>query len=483
MLLGTSTLALVTACASIVGLDSSDPASNASHSNEAGTSSGDAGGGVTGDGDIQTPEGIIISPAVLSFTFNCGAPSTAAITIKNDGDEDQPYTAQISNSSNFAIQDAPDGGSVSGTVKAHDKVVVNITAAGVEPGSVSADVEVSAGSTATSVGISGEINGASLRVEPSPIDFGPVLAGAQSAPVTATFSNSGNLPLTITSVTQSGSDFVLPTAPISVPAGGTATGLFALNPGVVGEVSGSVSLVLDTVLCSGTTPIVSLKGKRTNDTVTLSPTALDLGMADCLSTPGTSNQRTVTLSNYNDSPLGYTTSLPEGSRFTIVSGGSGPAPAGDGNFSAGTSAIVVGLKPPGSYYGPADDILTVKPDGRDPVTVSLHALFTGADMKYDTNPVKFKGTGRHSIPLRNVGNATVCVNYKRSSGSTSIYTENDGDTFAGGALDDVGVYVDYYYYSTYQAKVSITHERCGGSTPSAPFCNPPPTLDVTASKY
>lgn len=468
-------------CASIVRLDGIGPSSETNGDGGSPDDPGDS-STVTADGSITTTDGITITPASLNLAFNCGSHSSADITIANDSDTAQTYEVDVPADANFTLDGGVDGG-LSGSVAPHTKAFVTVVATAAAPGDIGADVRVRAGSTETSVAVTGSVNGAALAIAPPTLDFGNIHVGVESQNATATFSNAGNVPVTVTGFGGAGADqFVFPLS-ITVPANGSTTAAIQMIAGAnPGPLSATLAPTLSTPVCGGL-PSWTLTGNRVNDAVTVDPATLDFGQLDCLSTP--TAKLPVTLSNYDTTPLPYTASLKASSRFNIVSGASGTVVAGDGNQKAGTATITIGLNPPGSFYGDVPEQLTVTPMGKTPVMVNLHQLVTGADMQYQPpvngNSVSIRDTGRNSVPLKNVGNATVCVNYS-STGSSTISTENDGDVYGPGELGDVGVYFDPSWNdnSTHTGTVSIFLEQCPGRGKNAPFCNGPPQLAVTA---
>lgn len=107
-----------------------------------------------------------------------------------------------------------------------------------------------------------------------PIDFGNVLVGTTSAPITETCTNTGVGPVTITSVSIFGTGFALtgvPAVPQSLPSGGTFSFGITFTPPVVGPQSGSVS-VGETVESTGTI-ITSSVGLSGTGVAAVTPTA------------------------------------------------------------------------------------------------------------------------------------------------------------------------------------------------------------------
>jgi beta-propeller repeat-containing protein/HYDIN/CFA65/VesB family protein/ASPM-SPD-2-Hydin domain-containing protein len=145
---------------------------------------------------------------------------------------------------------------------------------------------------------------ATATVMPSSLKFPNQTVGTTSQSQTVTVSNTGAAPLTVTSVAvtgTNGADFAAASncnAPVAPSANCTISVTF--TPTGSGNRSGTLSIADNT---SGSPQTVSLTGKGTLSTVTLSPTSVLLGSQQVGTT---SPAQTVTLSNAGPGPVTIT---------------------------------------------------------------------------------------------------------------------------------------------------------------------------------
>jgi uncharacterized repeat protein (TIGR01451 family) len=145
-----------------------------------------------------------------------------------------------------------------------------------------------------------------VSLSPSSLAFGNQLVNTTSSTRSSTLTNSGNAPLTISSIGMTGangSDFVqsndCPIAPATLAAGATCTLNVSFTPAAIGARNAAVQVTDD---ASGTPHSLALSGtgQAPGPAVTLSPTSLAFGTRG---TGQTSPAQTVTLSNTGNGPL------------------------------------------------------------------------------------------------------------------------------------------------------------------------------------
>jgi len=159
-------------------------------------------------------------------------------------------------------------------------------------------------------------NTLSILLQPSPeatlsptsLSFSDQLVGTTSAPQAVTVTNTGNLPLTITSLTGSGDFAQTNTCGSSVAAGASCTISVTFAPTVPGTRTGAITITDD---APGGPHIVSLTGTGTAPAVRLSATSLTF-TGQLVTT--TSAAQTVTLTNTGNAALAIT-SLAAGGDF------------------------------------------------------------------------------------------------------------------------------------------------------------------------
>jgi hypothetical protein len=195
--------------------------------------------------------------------------------------------------------------------------------------------------------------------------------------------------------------------------------------------------VLTQTLC-GLPPVLTLKGRRVNSNVTLS--SGDFGKQNC--TPQAA-PRDIAVSNYSASPLTYTASLVNGSKFTLVSGATG-------NIAPGTAStptianIRVQPQPFGSNLAVIQEDLMVNisgiaaPEG-GPRKVPLKVDVRGAIVTITPQQLTgFFSTGNFfdtkSFTVDNTGNELIYLTwiFNRITGGAA-WTYNTPSSVAAGA--------------------------------------------------
>ncbi len=253
--------------------------------------------------------GVSLSPASLSFaTETVGAPSAAqTVTVTNTGTSAVAMTILKAgtNPGDFAETDNCSQSPLAGG----KSCVMNVTFNPTQTGSRSALLQISdsAPGSPQIVTLGGTAVQAAATLSPAgPINFGSVLAGTASAPVTVTVTNSGTAPAILTvnsaSVTDT-ADFASKNGcSAGVAAAGSCTLTLTFNPAAVaatapcGSTAGTKSTTLTILDNSPTSP----------QTIALSGTTMDY----CLALSGNASQTVAagTPATYNlvgDSVKGF----------------------------------------------------------------------------------------------------------------------------------------------------------------------------------
>jgi hypothetical protein len=467
------------ACASIVGLDDSDPASNTSNTNGA-----DLDGGITTEAGVSLSTGRVVFQKVA-----CGIAQTQ--TIKISSSSATPTAVQVSLPPDpvFSLEKAQNG-ALSFTLAPHATESFTIAAKNPVSGTSSADVLVKVGAEEHHILVSLETAGGNLSFDPASLDFGQIRLNATSERQKVVFRNDGTDKVKVTGFTGA-ADFAvvdsLPALPFDLEPGATVEKEVQMLPGATATALLSEDLVPTADgLCAGP-PKLTLKGQRLDAPFTVNPQAVDFGDLDC-GTPAPT-PKTITVSNYTakERPIALANTS---AAFTATASPGSLAAAPDPQHPT-TATVTISVPAPPQVPADYNDTLTVTVDGT-PITVPLHVRVRGA--LFDVSPPTLSlrrtsgasGTGKAT--LTNKGNVTACVKYTTSDttfisedfscNGYNCYITDDTDQVNAGTGTDWTV--KYFSGTTSTVTITANLARCGyGST--VPLCGPVPQLTVSSN--
>ena len=250
-----------------------------------------------------TGTAVSVSPASIAFgNQNLNTNSTAqVVTLTNLGSSTLSSIAISFTGSNTG--DFSQTNNCGTSRPANSTCTINVTFRPTVIGNRSATLRI-ANSDPTSpqqVALTGTGLGASASLSPTSVAFGSQAVNVTSAARVVTLQNTGNLALTITSITITGtnaSNFAQTnTCGTSVAAGSSCTISATFTPSSSGAKSASISIADS---ASGSPHTVSVSG--TGLTVTVSPSSLNFGSRSIFAS-GTSSPQTVTLTNVGTTTL------------------------------------------------------------------------------------------------------------------------------------------------------------------------------------
>jgi predicted lipoprotein with Yx(FWY)xxD motif len=193
-----------------------------------------------------TQTGFFASPASLQFgTVPTGSSGSLQTVITNGGTATETVTSVTGPTGPFSASGLPAGGT---TVKPGGSVTVTITfkptSATGDTGSLSITGSLGGTEATVSLGGTGETGQGTLSASPAAVSFGPVPLG-QQATQTATITDTGNLPMSISGFSAPAVPFGTPvpvSTGITLGAGDTAMLPVTFTPQSLGAVSGSYAL-------------------------------------------------------------------------------------------------------------------------------------------------------------------------------------------------------------------------------------------------
>lgn len=468
------------ACASIAGLEDSDPSVDAT------TPAPDADGGPTGhpvgDGSITTEAGVTITPTSIDFQRSvCGTQQSIQINITNAGETATTFSVTMPPSETFALEGADGNGAVTGPLAARAIASVTLKANSSKPGITSADVSVVVGTETTTLNAKLETRGAGIVFDPPAVDFGSIRENVPSSDTMVTVRNDGNDPITIQSFGNA-ADFATP-KDVTIAPGTSTSQPFKLNGGPAGGLLTENALPITSGEHCGPIPTLSLKGQRVNTNVLVSAAQLEFGSPVCNVAASSVPLQNVVITNYSTIAGAKFTVKPQGgSRFTY-STLTGNIPLAPSATNPSTGTVQIGIGSIGATPEDVTENLVITTEGAETKDwpVKLHFKVTGAVVSLGKSEVSLKDRTYTDVPISNSGNVTVCVDYSSDNSQVDIYEGNNdhsdrlnpGDKsqrltvafFNGSSTDNDG-------------NVTIKPISCGQGQPAAVVCNSMPSLIV-----
>jgi Abnormal spindle-like microcephaly-assoc'd, ASPM-SPD-2-Hydin len=265
---------------------------------------------LSGTGTTPAPV-VSLNPTSLAFgTQQTGTTSAAqTITVTNSGNADLTISSiglSGGNTGDFGqTNTCPLSPS---TLAANSSCTISVTFSPAATGSRSASVSIAdnaAGSPQT-VAVSGTGTGPAVSLNPTSLTFASQTVNTTSAAQSVTLTNSGNAPLTISSIGITGTntgDFAqtttCPVSPSTLAVNGTCTIGVTFTPSATGSRSASVSIT-DNAADSPESVALSGTGIAPAPAVTLNPTSLAFGNQQ---TGTTSAAQSVTVTNSGTAAL------------------------------------------------------------------------------------------------------------------------------------------------------------------------------------
>ena len=296
-----------------------------------------------------------------------------------------------------------------------------------------------------------------VMLSPSSLNFGNQNLGTSSTPQSVTLTNSGEAPLSISSIVTSGDFSQTNTCPVggSLPTGSNCIITVTFTPSVLGSESGSVSI---TDNAPNNPQSVSLTGVGIAPLVTLSPTSLSFGNQPVGITSG---QQTSTLTNTGNATLMITsiqvTGINSGD-FAQSNNCGTSVPAGGG------CTITVTFTP--SVLGSESASVGITDNApNNPQSVPLTGAGVAALVTLSPTSLSFANqpvgitSGPQTSTLTNTGNATLMIGSIQVAGAnTADFAEinNCGTSVPAGGGCTITVNFTPSVLGSESASVSIT---------------------------
>ncbi len=281
---------------------------------------------------------VATTPLVQSLAFgsvNTGVTTAAqTVTVTNTGTASLIVSGVTTTDPQFAVAT-----NLCTTVPVAGSCTITVSFAPTATGPVAASLRIATNAVGSpsSVALSGTGLAPVATASPATLAFGSANTGTTTVSQAVTIGNSGNAPLTVSSIALTGTDpgsFTLtPTTCAPIPAGGTCTVNVAFRPTSSGAKSAAVTVTHNSDNLAGSTSSVALTGTGLAPTAAVTPATLAFGSV----TTGTvSTGQTITVSNTGNAPLTVTSIAVTGTNaanFTAT-------PTGCATVAAGGSCII-----------------------------------------------------------------------------------------------------------------------------------------------
>lgn len=257
---------------------------------------------------IQAPT-VVLTPNGLTFGLQQVGTTSAPqqVTLTNNGSQLLTFNS-IAASTGFTVSNNTCVSPIAAGANCTFDVSFAPTSAGATNGTLS--VTDNAAGSPHSIPLDGTGTQPDITLTPNPLDFGTQLVGTTSGSQTVTLRNSGNAPLTITSITPNGAEFAqsndCPTTPATIAVNGTCTFTITFTPSATGGRSGSITIAANTAAGTHT---LSLTGTGIQPGIQVNPTTLNFGNQ---SVGITSGVQSVTVTNNGSAPLTFSSITPSG---------------------------------------------------------------------------------------------------------------------------------------------------------------------------
>jgi hypothetical protein len=263
---------------------------------------------LTGTGVAQVIQ-LTANPTSATFgNVTVGSSGTQSVSVSNSGNSNLTISSITTSGTGFSGSGITVPVTLTPGQSSTYTVKFTPTVAGSASGQISFVSNASNSPTAVTLSATGVAQVLQLGANPTSVSFGNVVLG-NSASQTVTISNTGNVTVTISQVTTSGTGFSGSgvTVPLTLTPGQSANYTATFSPTSAGSASGQISFVSN---ASNSPTLVSLTGTGIGAQLTATPTTLnfnnvDVGASSTLSGTLTASGGTVTVSSATVTGTGY----------------------------------------------------------------------------------------------------------------------------------------------------------------------------------
>lgn len=282
-------------------------------------------------------------------------------------------------------------------------------------------------------------NTSTASLTPSSLTFATQVVKTNSAPQPATLTNTGNVPLTITSIAATAPFTETNNCGTSLAANASCTINVVFTPTKAGTQTGTLTV---TDGASNSPQTASLSG--TGTVLSITPTSLSFG-SQALNT--SSSPQTVTIVNEATASVAFSKISVTGtnaSSFLIQSNST--CPLGTGSLAAGASCTVVVVFDPQANGALSANITIVAAGGGSPHTVPMsgtggastgNATLTPSSFTFATQLIKTSSASQPAT-LTNTGSVAITISSIATTGPYS-QTNNCGTSLAANASCTINV--------------------------------------------
>ena len=312
-----------------------------------------------------------LTPLSLNFgNVTVGKQNSQSVTLTNTGNTALTVTQATLSNSQFSYS----GVTLPATLAAGQTISFSVSVTPTTVGTVSGTLTAQASNAPAPVAINLSANAISpqpqISLSSSSIDFGAVSIGSQASS-NLTVSNTGGADLTLSVLTQTGSEFSVSgiTTPKTVPAGQSVMLVSTFRPTTAGAATGSLTITSNDP--ANQTSNVALTGSGSTGAVgqlQASPANLSFGNV----ASGSSSAKQITLTNTGTAAVHISTIAPSGAGFS-ASGVTTPA-----TINASQAATLTVTFSPTKTGNLAGNITITSDASGSPLTIALSGTGTAA---------------------------------------------------------------------------------------------------------
>ncbi|MGA7622117.1 MAG: choice-of-anchor D domain-containing protein [Candidatus Acidiferrales bacterium] len=360
---------------------------------------------------VASSSTLAASPASVTFgNVAVGSNGQQTITLTNTGNASATISAVGATGTGFTAFGLTTPMTLAANQSASFSAQFSPTTSGSATGSIS--VTSTASNSAMSIPVTGTGVQGALAANPSSVNFGNVLLGANGS-VALTLTNSGTASVTVSQATASGTGFSMTglSMPVTLAAGQSTSFAAKFAPTAAGSATGSISVVST---APGSPMVIALRGAGTTGQaqLTMSPASVSYGNVAV----GSSANQTITLTNAGNAALTITQVSPSGTGFSV---GGVNLPL---TINAGNSVPITAIFAPTTASATTGSISIVSNAPGSPAAIALSG--TGIQGQLGANPatvnfgsVNVGSSGSQSITLTNSGSGSVTISQATASGN------------------------------------------------------------------
>src|SRR3984957_493775 len=402
---------------------------------------------------VAKASNLVVAPSSLSFgDVKVGSASTQTVQLKNSSSSAITVSALSITGSGLSLSAVSLPLTLSAGSSANLSAIFKPATAGNASGALT--IKSNASDASEAIGWSGTgttqtSTGSTLTATPPSIAFGNVPTGTATTQ-TIKIANSGNSPVTVSSVTASGAGLTVSgiSTPLTLAVGSSANLTASLKPTASGAASGAIKLISNATADSSLQISWSASAESASVTLIPNPTALNFGNL----TVGTPDTLQATLHNTGNVDADISSISVSGKNFGLVGSGSSATLAPGQTLTLNVS------------YSPASS-----GNGSGTLTVVSNAANKQISIPLSGKGLNGSQTSKHSVTLAWDASSGSIIGYYvyPSSKPSGPYARLNSASTPGTSYSDTTISNGQTYYYVVTAVNSSNIESTDSNTASA----------------